>query len=761
VETLKKAVPKKDTSTPVAAKPKSQKAGEAAAVSVEVHESNLTLGCWSPALSGHVLQLPDANSTEDKQFSPILSATKVTPASQLPRGSGSSSGEIVSCPALKTLDSNLPKATTSRIPSRTTDKGLHHSNEPGGDLCQTPKTNSVTFNVQGAGDDCTPMVFQCAKPPVQGKAQGSERGAAIKFLTPLGASLSEPDTTPSSVDHMQSQKAAQAVIHPLFQSRVDTQAVVPVFRLPSGHSPVKALPQKASQPPSEAYASPHVTLVMGQQEECLSDPMPARDPRKLLTGEPSDAVLGTPPYAKFMRHLNGDVSSVFGVGPEPSLAVPITCDSEDPAVSPAPLPSQPSSENPSAATTPDGHNFQDLLANIVAHNYRSPAVFAGMAKFNGASEAGPDNYGLQPADAAACVSPVLAGEHTQHVHAASEARSCGAADSVCPVHGSSEPQCAGVAASPMQESMDPVACVHEQLSVSAASEAQASSQPQPMPALPIGTCSPIELSADDAQSSCGSGGCSATGADHGNGPGFTFSSLRSETLVCSLSHLSSGLLGEVPGTCVKLELSIQADNCNAVAVRFDVVSKVCHESVASSGPRLRRVLSSRLKQRLEMHGSANSAVPDSAASTGSGALLAARPTNSAFFLNQPAPFGDDAAASPCQGCSVAPPTSPQFQAPALLAHSFGGHSGAAATAPSPVSAMCGSIHQVHAPAELSAQDASIVCTYEMADDDDVINMMSPIKSSSPDRTGAYVDVCPVIHVISHKALSSTYRWVIN
>jgi hypothetical protein len=354
-------------------------------------ERSIDDDCPSPVLAGQIqLRFSETHSSEDKQFSPIISALKRT---QRPKGrdASGSSMESMQSPVLQVVDANLPPAQ-SRIPSRiaTRDSKVTESDASG--LAINANT-SISFNPHDSTESSTPKVFGRSHPTASSAidhALGSnDATAGIQLLTPVAGIPDVRDEVqncpflqePAAV---QKQQTAQPELHPLFRQASTLCTRVPVFNLPGTQEENEKCQGKNAL---DHAKTPHVTIAAPCnfviEQERLSDPMPAHDPRKLLASENSDQLIGTPPYAKFMRHLNGEmVSPLCG-----EITLMVKQPSPAAACSPAPGPTaQPSF---SSAATPDGRNFGDLLSAINAHKYHSPAP-AMFAHFAGADMAQSD-----------------------------------------------------------------------------------------------------------------------------------------------------------------------------------------------------------------------------------------------------------------------------------------------------------------------------------------------------------------------------------
>ena len=237
-----------------AAKPKSTVCEQNTACSVpkpafKMHADNLSEpssidrsiddDCPSPVLAGQIqLRFEEAHSSEDKQFSPIISALKQKQELQAKGACDSreSSGrESMHSPVLQVVDANLPPVQT-RIPSHTavrTSKASSDASEAASNVA-----TGISFNPRESSESSTPKVFGASQRTAADAfddALGCNEAAGIQLLTPVGpfvpedvqAGLTEED--PSSGCK---QVTTQPKLHPLFQQASATSIHVPVFHLP-------------------------------------------------------------------------------------------------------------------------------------------------------------------------------------------------------------------------------------------------------------------------------------------------------------------------------------------------------------------------------------------------------------------------------------------------------------------------------------------------------------------------------------------------
>ena len=352
--------------------------------------------CPSPVLAGQMqLRFDEAHSSEDKQFSPIISALrqkhdlKVKVACDSRESCGK---ESMHSPVLQVVDANLPPVQT-RIPSHIavqTSKASSDASEQGFSM-----TNGISFSPHEGSDSSTPKVFGASQQTAASAFDhtlGCNKAAGIQLLTPVaGGPFAAEDLQEGFAEEAPAggnkHVTTQPELHPLFQQASAMSIHVPVFHLP-GTQEAKAPCQGNNLPAVADPKSPHVTITAPDlfvvDQECLSDPMPSHDPRKLLASEQSDQLIGTPPYAKFIRHLNGDEASPLHG--EATLLV----QQPSPVVADSPAPAPKAQLSSTSAATPDGRNFGDLLSAITAHEYHSPAP-AMMAHLAGADMELSDN----------------------------------------------------------------------------------------------------------------------------------------------------------------------------------------------------------------------------------------------------------------------------------------------------------------------------------------------------------------------------------
>lgn len=334
-------------------------------------ECSLDEDCPSPVLIGQINHRFEARSSDEKQFSPVISALK---QSQQPKKSqpGASMWERVSSPVLQVVDANLPPLQT-RIPSR---NGLRASkgSGSGSDVADANVnvSSDLSFNPRESVDSGTPTAFQAQKAKGGSAADTAQHGkdaTGIQLLTPLApcADFSDAPDCGFVKEEPSSQAVTQAALHPLFQQASAVQSHVPVFHIPSTQDD-SANAQGANV--VDQFTSPHVKMMKPSlfvnKQEPLSNPLPAHDPSNILQNAVSDQPIGTPPYVKLMRHLHGhDALPLSG---EPTLFVKQKSDvsEESPAVAGDAQPS-------CSEGTPDGRKFGDLLSAINAHQYHSPA----------------------------------------------------------------------------------------------------------------------------------------------------------------------------------------------------------------------------------------------------------------------------------------------------------------------------------------------------------------------------------------------------
>lgn len=131
---------------------------------------------------------------------------------------------------------------------------------------------------------------------------------------------------------------------------------------------------------SSGTPNKHVRLILGTGEAtCVSTPRPSADPELVQAKADEVLSIGTPPYDKLMQFLRNP-----NPGGDPASALAQESRLQDTAVSPVMLPEKLRSFGAMTSVgQAESKPFRQLLQNIEANQYRSPAVnlaaFAGIA----------------------------------------------------------------------------------------------------------------------------------------------------------------------------------------------------------------------------------------------------------------------------------------------------------------------------------------------------------------------------------------------
>lgn len=226
-------------------------------------------------------------------------------------------------------------------------------------------------------------------------------GDAISSLTPIAnvdnLARSPPCTLSEEHNHKperQSTGVSRPPAHPGLKYHAKAGTRIPSCRRKSRSQACDSVDHSTPAPLSKAENSSdppngHVKLILGSGEAaCVSTPRPSADPELLRAKADEVPIIGTPPYNKLMKFLRNPNPAPVG---DPLSALAQANSLQDIEVSPVMLSDQlRSSSSMMSGGQPENKPFRQLLQNIEANQYRSPAVnvaaFAGIVNFGDSTQ---------------------------------------------------------------------------------------------------------------------------------------------------------------------------------------------------------------------------------------------------------------------------------------------------------------------------------------------------------------------------------------